>query len=280
MPNKRQSGDTIQNWTDKWVASVSDYSICAISVEGRILTWNPGGIAIHGDKRDEIIGLMLDILYTEDDRQKRAPAVGLETARRTGRHDTEGWRVRKDGSTFWASDVITALHTEGGQPAGYVNIVRDITEKKAAHEAVLESERRFRMLVNGVTDYAIFTLSPEGVVTNWNSGARRIKGYAAEEIIGSHFSRFYTPEDAETGLPQRGLPAAARNGRFEAEGWRGRKDGSRFWAHVVIDAIRDEDGMLAGFAKITRDMTERTKASRVHQETRTAIFPSQDIDDS
>ena len=118
MPNKRQPGDTIQNWTDKWVASVSDYSICAISVEGRILTWNPGSRAIHGYQPDEIIGQMLDILYTEDDRQKRAPAGGLETARRTGRHDTEGWRLRKDGTTFWASDVITALRTEDGQLAG------------------------------------------------------------------------------------------------------------------------------------------------------------------
>jgi PAS domain S-box-containing protein len=278
MPNKRQPGDTIQNWTDKWVASVADYSICAISVEGRILTWNPGGIAIHGYQPDEIIGQMLDILYTEDDRQKAAPAVGLETARLTGRHDTEGWRTRKDGTTFWASEVITALHTEGGQLAGFVNIVRDITDKKAAHDAVLESERRFRVLVNGVTDYAIFMLSPEGVVTNWNSGARRIKGYAAEEIIGSHFSRFYTPEDAATGLPQRGLTAAARDGRFETEGWRVRKDGSRFWAHVVIDAIRDEDGTLAGFAKITRDITERMEANRALEETRTALFQSQKME--
>jgi PAS domain S-box-containing protein len=278
MPNKRQPGDTIQNWADEWVASVLDYSICAISVEGRILTWNSGGIVIHGYQPDEIIGQLLDILYTEDDRQKGAPAVGLETARRTGRHETEGWRVRKGGSTFWASDVTTALHAEGGRLAGYVNIVRDITGKKAAHEAVLESERRFRMLVNGVTDYAIFTLSPEGVVTNWNSGARRIKGYASEEIIGSHFSRFYMPEDAASGLPQRGLTAAARDGRFEAEGWRVRKDGSRFWAHVVIDAIRDEEGTLAGFAKITRDITERMEASRVLEETRTALFQSQKME--
>jgi PAS domain S-box-containing protein len=278
MPNKRQPGDTIQNWTDKWVASVADYSICAISVEGRILTWNPGGIAIHGYQPDEIIGQMLDILYTEDDRQKAAPAVGLDIARRTGRHDIEGWRTRKDGTTFWASDVITALHTEGGQLAGFVNIVRDITDKKAAHDAVLESERRFRLLVNGVTDYAIFMLSPEGVVTNWNSGARRIKGYTAEEIIGSHFSRFYTPEDAATGLPLRGLTAAARDGRFEAEGWRVRKDGTRFWAHVVIDAIYDEDGTLAGFAKITRDNTERMEANRALEETRTALFQSQKME--
>jgi PAS domain S-box-containing protein len=183
-------------------------------LESRILTWNAGGMTVHGYEPDEIIGQMLDILYTEDDRQKGVPSASLETARLTGRHDTEGWRTRKDGTTFWASEVITALHKDGGQLVGFVKIVRDITDKKAAHEAVLESERRFRMLVNGVTDYAIFMLSPEGVITNWNSGARRIKGYAAEEIIGSHFSRFYTPEDAAAGLPQRGLAVAARDGRF------------------------------------------------------------------
>ncbi|MGP8436377.1 PAS domain S-box protein [Paraburkholderia fungorum] len=278
MPDKRQAGDTIQNWTDKWVASVSDYAICAISPEGRILTWNPGCVTIHGYQPDEIIGQMLDVLYTEDDRQKQALATCLESARRTGRHDTEGWRVRKNGSTFWASDVTTALHAEGGQLVGYVNIVRDVTEKKAAHDAVLESERRFRVLVNGVTDYAIFMLSPEGVITNWNSGARRIKGYTAEEIIGSHFSRFYTPADAATGLPQRGLATAAREGRFEAEGWRVRKDGTRFWAHVVIDAIHNDDGTLAGFAKITRDITERMEANRALEETRTALFQSQKME--
>jgi PAS domain S-box-containing protein len=118
MPNKRQPGDTIQNWADKWVASVLDYSICAISAEGRILTWNPGGIVIHGYQPDEIIGQLLDILYTADDRQKGAPGIGLETARRTGRHETEGWRVRKGGSTFWASDVTTALHVEGVTDTG------------------------------------------------------------------------------------------------------------------------------------------------------------------
>ena len=278
MPNERHSNHAIQHWTDKWVASVSDYSIFAISLSGRILTWNPGGIAIHGYEPDEIIGQQLDVLYTEEDRQNGTPAAGLEIARRTGRHDTEGWRIRKDGVTFWASVVISPLHAEDGQLAGFVKIVRDMTDKKAAHDAVLESERRFRMLVHGVTDYAIFMLSPEGFVTNWNAGARRIKGYTAEEIIGSHFSRFYMPEDAASGLPQRGLNAAARDGRFEAEGWRVRKDGTRFWAHVVIDAIREDDGTLAGFAKITRDITERMESNRQLEETRKALFQSQKME--
>ncbi|MFM0407439.1 PAS domain S-box protein [Paraburkholderia dipogonis] len=278
MPSKRPSDDAVRNWTEKWVASVSDYSIFAISLEGLILTWNQGGTAIHGYKPDEAIGRPVDILYSEEDRQKGVPATGLELARRTGRYDAEERQTRRDRSTFWASVLITALHAEDGQLAGFVNTVRDLTDKKAAHHKVLESERRFRMLVNGVTDYAIFMLSPEGIVTNWNSGARRIKGYAAHEIVGLHFSRFYMPEDVAAGLPQRGLAAAAKDGRFEAEGWRVRKDGTRFWAHVVIDAIREDDGTLAGFAKITRDITERMESSRLLENARKALFESQKME--
>jgi PAS domain S-box-containing protein len=120
-----------------------------------------------------------------------------------------------------------------------------------------DTERRFRLFVGGVTDYAIYMLDTEGVITNWNAGAERIKGYRAEEIIGQHFSLFYGPKDREEGLPQRALMAAARDGRLETDGWRIRKDGTRFWANVVLDAVHDDAGDLIGFAKITRDMTER-----------------------
>ncbi|EIF30771.1 PAS domain S-box [Burkholderia sp. Ch1-1] len=266
------------NWSVRWAESVSDYAIFALSPDGRIQSWNPGGEAIYGYRRDEVLGQPLDILYTEEDRSRGLPAAGLETARRTNRYDTEGWRVRKDGTVFWASMVTTTLRAEDGRITGFAKIVRDMTDKKTAHDAVLESERHFRMLVHGVTDYAIYMLSPEGIITNWNPGARRIKGYAAEEVIGSHFSRFYTPEDAAAGLPQYGLAVAAREGRFEAEGWRVKRNGERFLAHVVIDAIRDDDGTLAGFAKITRDITERAEAARLLEETRAALFQSQKME--
>ncbi|CAH2913727.1 MAG: Sensory box histidine kinase/response regulator [uncultured Paraburkholderia sp.] len=278
MPNTRQAVGAIQNWWDKWVASVSDYSIHALSGEGRILTWNAGGTAAYGYEPDEIIGQMAEILYTEDDRQKGTPWAALEAARKAGRHSTEGWQTLKDGTTFWGSELITAVHADGGEVVGFVSIVRDISDNRAAHGAVVESERRFRMLVDGVTDYAIFMLSPEGVVTNWNSGARHIKGYVAEEIVGSHFSRFFTPDDVAAREPQRELTAAARDGRYETEGWRVRKDGTPFWAHVVIDAIRDENGALAGFAKITRDVTTRMEADRILEETRKALFQSQKME--
>ncbi|MFC0398796.1 hybrid sensor histidine kinase/response regulator [Paraburkholderia rhizosphaerae] len=266
------------DWCRRWVNSVADYAVIGLSPDGMIETWNTGAEHIHGFRREEVIGRSFQIFHTPEDREKRSGDAALELAQRTGRSESEGWRIRKDGSRFWANVVITALRDGEGHLLGFGKIVRDMTDKKRAHEAVVESEQRFRMLVNGVTDYAVFMLSPDGIVTNWNAGARRIKGYSAEEIIGSHFSRFYTREDAASGLPQRGLSVAAAEGRFEAEGWRVRKDGRRFWAHVIIDAIRDEAGELAGFAKITRDITERMEASRVLEQTRTALFQAQKME--
>lgn len=189
---------------------------------------------------------------------------------------------RPDGMRVPFMAYPTPLHDASGKLVGAVNMLIDLTSRKESEEEqrrlnetleqrveartqaltealtqLRESERRFRLLVEGVTDYAIFMLDPGGIITNWNSGAERIKGYRAEEIIGQHFSRFYSPDDQKNGLPQRALTIAARDRRFEAEGWRVRKDGSRFWANVVIDAIHDRADVLIGFAKITRDMTER-----------------------
>ncbi|CAN7780823.1 PAS domain S-box protein [Caballeronia sp. LjRoot34] len=266
------------DWTRQWVASTADYSIFLITPEGKVTSWNPGGARIEGYRPEEIIGQHFSVLYTDDDRHNGVPDALMDTVRRMGRHDSEGWRRRMDGSTFWASVVTTALSDAGGAFRGAVQVVRDVSEKRKAHEAVVESERRFRLLVQGVTDYAIFMLSPDGYVTNWNNGARRIKGYSEEEIVGSHFSRFYTPEDAAAGVPQRGLETATRDGRFEAEGWRVRRDGTTFWAHVIIDAIREHDGALVGFAKITQDITERREANELLEQTRAALFQAQKME--
>ncbi|WP_346730536.1 PAS domain S-box protein [Caballeronia sp. dw_19] len=266
------------DWTRQWVTSTADYSIFLITPAGKVASWNPGGTAIEGYRPDEIMGEHFSVLYTEDDRRNRVPDALMESVRRLGRHDTEGWRRRMDGSTFWASVVTTALRSPQGEFLGAVQVVRDVSENRRAHEAVIESERRFRLLVQGVTDYAIFMLSPDGYVTNWNNGARRIKGYSEQEIVGSHFSRFYTPEDVAAGLPQRGLETAVREGRFEAEGRRVRHDGTTFWAHVVIDAIREDDGTLVGFAKITRDVTERRQANELLEQTQAALLQAQKME--
>src|SRR4030088_2761198 len=205
------------------------------------------------------------------------PARSLAAAREHGKFEAEGWRLRKDGTRFLASVVIDALY-EGGELIGYAKITRDITERGKAAEALRESERHFRLLVNGVTDYALYMLDRNGVVTNWNAGGQRIKGYLPEEIIGQHFSRFYSSADQAAGRPARALQLAVENGRYEEDGWRVRKDGTFFWASVVIDPIRDEDGKLLGFAKITRDISERREAQLNLEKIQRQLAESQKLD--
>jgi PAS domain S-box-containing protein len=167
--------------------------------------------------------------------------------------------IRKDGSHFPAVVSVTALRDARDTIIGYLLIGTDNTARKRVEEQLRWTEESFRLMVESVTDYAIVMLDPKGRVVSWNSGAQRIKGYSAEEIVGQHFSRFYTREDIDRGTPQRDLDVVTARGRFEDEGWRARKDGSTFWANVVFTAIRDHGGNLRGFAKLTRDLTERRK---------------------
>lgn len=242
------------------IQSVVDYAIYMLTPEGIVANWNPGAERAKGYKAHEIVGLHFSTFYSEQDRDAGLPGKGLEIAAKTGQFDTEGWRLRKDGTSFWAHVVIDAIRDESGELIGFAKITRDCTEQQMALIAQREQERRFRLLVQGVKDYAIYMLDLQGHVVNWNAGAQRAKGYRAEEIIGQHFSVFYTPQDRALGLPQQGLETARREGRFEAEGIRQRKDGTHFWTNVVIDAIYDdEDGQLIGFAKITRDISERRR---------------------
>jgi PAS domain S-box-containing protein len=260
------------------VQSIVDYAIYMLDPKGFVTSWNAGAERIKGFATEEIIGQHFSTFYTEEDRKAGLPERVLETARREGKFEGEGWRVRKDGTRFWASVVIDRIDNDKGKVVGFAKITRDMTEKRSAQQALIEAERRFRILVQGVTDYAIYMLDPDGRVTNWNSGAERIKGYSPDEIIGEHFSRFYTPEDFEAGVPKRALETARETGRYEAEGWRVRRDGTRFWASVVIDAIKDDHGALIGFAKITRDMTDKRKAQLRLEESREQLFRSQKME--
>jgi PAS domain S-box-containing protein len=260
------------------IDSITDYAIFMLDQDGIVISWNPGARRIKGYEAVEIIGQHFSRFYTDEDLAKGLPAQALKTAREKGRFEGEGWRVRKDGTHFWVNVVIDSIYSPNGDVIGFAKITRDLTERKNAEDTLRRSEQQFRLLVQSVTDYAIYMLSPAGIITNWNAGAERIKGYAPKEIIGEHFSKFYGSEDVAAGLPQLGLATAARDGRFEKEGWRYRKDGSKFWANVVIDAIRSPDGELMGFAKITRDMTERKHTQEQLERARDAMAQSQKME--
>ena len=259
------------------ISSIRDYAIYLLDAEGRVSSWNAGAERFKGYKADEIVGQHFSRFHTPEDQARGIPARALQTARTEGKFECEGWRVRKDGTRFWASVVVDPVF-DGAELIGFAKITRDITDKKAARDALHASEQHFRLLVQGVVDYAIYMLSPTGEVSNWNAGAERIKGYAASEVIGSHFSRFYTEPDRQAGMPALALATAERAGKYESEGWRVRKDGSRFWAHVVVDPIRDDSGTLLGFAKVTRDVTEQREAAQSLEQTRAALFQSQKME--
>jgi PAS domain S-box-containing protein len=260
------------------VESITDYAIYMLDREGHVTSWNPGARRFKGYEAHEIIGRHFSTFYTDAERAQDVPALALSEAERTGRFEREGWRVRKDGTQFWAHVVIDAIRSPEGGLVGFAKITRDLTERRAAEAKLRESEQQFRLLVQGVTDYAIYMLDVDGHVASWNAGAQRIKGYAPEEIIGRHFSNFYTEADRAAGLPRTGLETARQNGRWEHEGQRIRKDGTAFWAHVVIDAIRDDDGKLVGFAKVTRDITERREAEAKLQQAQATMIRSQKLE--
>ena len=257
------------------IDAVIDYAIYMIDPDGIITSWNAGARRFKGYEEAEILGQHFSRFYTEEDRLKGMPQRALETAIREGRFEGEGWRIRKDGTRFWCHVVIDPILDPTGKLLGFAKITRDLTDRKMAEEVLKQSEQQFRLLVQSVTDYAIYMLDANGRLTNWNPGAQRIKGYLPEEVIGQHFSMFYTPEDRAAGEPKRTLDIAVREGRFENKGWRLRKDGTRFLAHVVVDPIWGETGTLLGFAKITRDITEATRAQQALEQTREALFQAQ-----
>jgi PAS domain S-box-containing protein len=259
------------------IDAITDYAIYMLDANGCVTSWNAVAQRFKGYEASEIIGEHFSRFYTDEDRAAGVPAFALRTATEEGRYEVEGWRVRKGGERFWAHVLIDPIRSPAGELLGFAKVTRDLTERRKAEEALRLSDQQFRILVQGVTDYAIYRLDLDGRVVNWNAGAQRIKGYRPEEIIGDHFSRFYTDEDRQAGEPARALRTAASEGRFEKEGWRLRKDGTRFWAHVIIDPIHDDGGEMVGFAKITRDVTERRQAQAALDEARQALFQTQKL---
>jgi PAS domain S-box-containing protein len=239
--------------------------------DGRFVSVNPAWTALLGWSQEEIRSLHVDLLRHPDDAEHSC-AGRARLAQGAPRVRMENRFRHKDGSWRRISWTMTAEQ-------GLIYVIgRDVTAERAVADKLLESERQFRLLVEGVTDYAIFMLDRNGYVTNWNAGAQRIKGYRADEIIGRHFSIFYTPEDRAAGLPLQVLSAARVEGRYEAESLRVRKNGERFWANVVVDAIRGENGNIVGFAKITRDITERRQAQLALQRAQEHFAQAQKIE--
>ena len=261
------------------VDSVTDYALYMLDPDGIVVSWNSGAQRLKGYSEHEIVGRHFSQFYPDEDVRQGLPMRNLKIARTEGRFEAQGWRVRKSGERFWAHVVLDPIVSPSGRLLGFAKITRDLSERRIAEESLRRTEEQFRLLVQGVADYAIYMLDPQGIVTSWNSGAQRIKGYEPEEAIGSHFSRFYRKEDADRGLPAHALATAAAEGRFESEGWRVRKDGTQFWANVVVDPIRDGDsGEIIGFAKITRDITEKREAELALERAREALFQSQKLD--
>jgi len=273
---------------DLMIAEVDDYAIMYLDKTGIISTWNKGAEKIKGYRTDEILGKSFRIFYSEEDRRANLPEQLLEQARRQGKAVHEGWRIKKDGTRFWGSTTITAIHAGSDEVTGFIKMTRDLTEKKImddklsnylaeqkiaqdrlsaiaeelrqANEALKKSEERYHRMIAEVQDYAILLLDTHGIIQNWNTGAEYIKGYKEHEIVGKSFKVFYTKEDVAGGLPDFLLEEAAHNGKALHEGWRVRKDGSKFWGSIVITALHDSDGNIIGYSKVTRDLTEKKKA--------------------
>ncbi|MCE3228185.1 MAG: sensor histidine kinase [Bacteroidetes bacterium] len=244
----------------KMIEEIEDYAIILMDKHGFIQDWNRGAQKIKGYTEEEIIGKHFSIFYLPDDLESGLPGRLITEARKNGRAGSEGWRRRKDGSQFWGSITITAIHDDEGEVIGFSKVTRDLTEKKKAEDKLRMSEQRYHKMVAEIQDYAITLLDENGIIENWNSGAEKIKGYTASEILGKSFEIFYTKSDRESGLPKRLLQTAREKGKAIQEGYRVRKDGSRFWGTIVITALHGNDGKVIGFSKVTRDLTQQKLA--------------------
>jgi PAS domain S-box-containing protein len=241
------------------VNSVTDYALYMLDREGCVVTWNAGAERLKGYTAEEILGRNYSLFFLPEDVKAGAPARALEEASRDGRYDVEAWRLRKDGTKFWAMITLTTIRGPRGELRGFAKVTRDITVRKIAEDAMRSRNaelERYRTIVENVDEYAIFALDTEGRFLNWCAAAEKNSGYTAEEMVGRTYASIATEEDRLAGLPQQELEEAARTGRCVRDSWKVRKDGSRLWSIGVVTAVRDETGKLTGYIRIARDMTQ------------------------
>ena len=236
---------------------IEDYAIVLLDEMGNVESWNRGAEKIKGYRAEEILGKNFQIFYTPEDQATDLPQRLLSEAAAYEKVTQEGWRVRKDKSRFWSSVLITAIHSEAGHVIGFTKIIRDLTAAKLSQDSLKESEDRYSKMISEVSDYAIILLDSNGNIENWNKGAEKIKGYAPDEIIGKNFRIFYSTDDQNKQLPESLINTAITEGRAQNEGWRIRKDGTRFWGLITITALHGADGKIIGFSKVTRDLTDK-----------------------
>jgi len=250
------------------IDSIVDYEVIRLDEKGVISSWHPGAQHLTQYTAEEAIGKPITLFYTDEDIVEGKADAELRAAAETGRYETEGWRVRKDGSQIWVSVVLTPIRDPDGSVAGFVKVAADLTEQRQQNLAL----RAGQQMLDGIADYEVIRLDSGGVVRSWNPGAVKLTGYVADEVIGRHVSMFYSEEDKRGAVAEREMAIAARDGSLEAEGWRIRKDGTRFWANVMLSPILDDDGEVTGFVKVARDLTERREQEQLVQRQRDEIL--------
>jgi PAS domain S-box-containing protein len=235
--------------------SLQDYAIFTLDLAGNVTSWNEGARRLTGYTTDEIIGQSLHRFYLPEDLAAGKPELEMHRALTLGRSEDESWRVRKDGSRFWVNEIITPLRAEDGTQLGFAKISRDLSERRQAQEALRASEERLRLIIESIKEYAIFTMDEAGRIVDWNSGAERVFGYTADEIIGCPSATVFTPEDQANDEPAHEMRQARATGRAADERWHLRKDGTRFFASGVLTPL--QEGTRSGYVKVARDLTER-----------------------
>lgn len=250
------------------VESITDSEVIMVGPDGSILTWSDSATRQKGYHGPEVIGRNISIFSTREDLAAGTVQRELALATQSGRFEGEGWRTRKDGSRFWAEVVLQAMRTPDGELAGLLSITRDLTEQQARDQRLAVAA----LMLDSITDYEVILLGVDGTIRSWNRAAERLKGYTADEVLGRNVSIFYQDDDVATGLADRELREALESGRVEVEGWRIRKDRTRFWANVVISPVRDGDAQHVGFVKVTRDLTERVEREKLLQRQRDDIL--------